>query len=747
MRILTLFILSFVFISSHAQKIAVSPQLLADSASLGNNIPTLAKEVIARYRETDKSTYFDNLVRYQLAATEYAAAIASLDSLREINKDSKRDGTPATGIQFRCYALAKMAQATSNKPFDQSLVEILTQQYAALPDRSKRYAATFFGSEPGTFKIQLDKMIASARGKDSISVTEAGALVRMYNSWNVARQVMAPGLDYLVREEKRIYEISDSVLISTKDGSKLSALVIRSRLVSGPQPVILVYNIYADKNGDKRVAQNAAARGYTSIVVNTRGKKLSPDAIEPFEHDGKDAYDVIDWISRQPWCNGKIGMYGGSYLGFSQWSATKKLHPALKTIVPQVAVGIGIDYPMHNSVFMSYMLRWIHYVSNNKYSDDAEFGNSVKWDTLFKAWYRSGRSFRALDTMEGRPDNIFQRWLDHPSYDSYWQNMVPYGKEFANINIPILTTTGYYDDDQLGAMYYYQQHHTWNKQPNHYLLIGPYDHGGAQSAASPEVLGYKIDPVANISINETVIQWFDHFLKNGPMPAMLKDKVNYQVMGANTWRSAPSIKAVSKDTLTFYFSDVVRKNGYKLSAAKPSAPGVINQEIDYRDREAEQINTNIIADTIEHSNKLVFVSDPLEKDIVMTGSFQAMLSATLNKKDIDIAIRLYEWQPDGKYFWLSMFLGRASYTKDRSRRQLLQPGREEQIPVKNSFFASRQLKKGSRIVAVLGMNNDPQWQVNYGTGKNVSDETIKDGAVPLEIKWSNKSYIKLPVEK
>jgi len=747
MRTFSLFVLSFVCLTSAAQKIAIPKNLFADSASLHTVIPVIATQVLGQYKESDKSIYFDNLFRYQLVAQDYAHAISSLDSIAELNKESQRDGTPAVGIQFRCYALAKAEQLHSNKSFDESLVDNLTRLYTALPDRSKRYAANYFGSEPGAFKKQLDQMLSSARGKDSISLREAAAMVRMYNSWNVSRQIMIPGLDYLNREEKRVYDIRDSVLITMKDGAKLSALIIRNKLVNGPQPVVLVYNIYADNVVDKRMTLYAAARGYTSVLVNTRGKKLSPDPIEPFEHDGSDAYEVIDWISKQPWCNGKIGMYGGSYLGFSQWSATKKLHPALKTIVPQVAVGIGIDYPMHNNVFMSYMLQWIHYVSNSKYTDDAEFGNAVKWDTLFRSWYRSGRSFRALDSLEGRPDKIFQRWLDHPSHDSYWQNMVPYQKDFANINIPILTTTGYYDDDQVGAMYYYKQHHQWNKNANHYLLIGPYDHGGAQSAASPELMGYKIDPVANININETVIQWFDHILKDGPMPAMLKDRVNYQVMGTNSWRSASSISAIYKDTLTLYLSNVVTKNGYKLAATKPSEAGSISQEIDYLDRSNNPVNTKVLADTIDQHGQLVFISDPLEKNTIVTGNFQAGLAATLNKKDVDLLIMLYELQPNGKYFWLSTYIGRASYAKDRSHRQLLQPGREEIIPVRNTFFFSKQLNKGSRIVAVVGMNNDPQWQVNYGTGKNVSDETIKDGTVPLLIKWSNKSYIKLPVEK
>ena len=87
------------------------------------------------------------------------------------------------------------------------------------------------------------------------------------------------------------------------------------------------------------------------------GKYTSNSTIEPFEHEQEDINQVIDWMIKQPWSNGKVGMIGGSYLGLSQWADTKKLHPALKTIIPQVSVGIGtVDFPMNNKIFTSYGL-------------------------------------------------------------------------------------------------------------------------------------------------------------------------------------------------------------------------------------------------------------------------------------------------------------------------------------------------------------------------------------------------------
>ncbi len=90
-------------------------------------------------------------------------------------------------------------------------------------------------------------------------------------------------------------------------------------------------------------------------------------------------------------------------------------------------------------------------------------------------------------------------------------------------------------------------------------------------------------------------------------------------------------------------------------------------------------------------------------------------------------------------------MGRASYAKDKSNRQLLTPGKKEIIPVNNTPFISKKIGKGSRLLLKVGIKKNPNWQVNYGTGKDVSTETIKDAAIPMEIKWYNDSYVELPL--
>jgi uncharacterized protein len=747
MRPLFSALLTLVVTAAYTQKIARPQNLAMNDEALAAVMPKLAAEVAEKYSAKPGQAYWDNLFRINFVAQRYSQAVVALDSLHQVMKNDTWEGTPAVGIQFRAYALAQLGRAATGKDFATVFTDTLAALYYKLPDKAKPVASGYFLADTASFRITLKNQLNRLAAQDSMSIDQARMLVRAYSAYYLMQQVMRLGNSFLRAEEHKNFVIQDSLLVPGAGNAQLTAVIFRKRDATSPLPVVMLYNIYA-RPSDRTDARMAAEKGYAGVVINTRGKNLSPQEVEPFEHDAVDAYAVIDWISKQPWCNGKIGMYGGSYLGFSQWSAVKKLHPALKTIVPQVAVGPGIDYPMHNGVFMPYMLQWIHYVANNKLIDRAEFIDGARWDSLYFNWYRSGRSFRSLDTMDGRPNKLFQRWLDHPTHDKFWQSMVPYKKDFAAINIPVLTTTGYFDADQRGAFYYYNEHHRWNKNAQHYLLIGPYDHGGAQSAAAPQYLGYVIDSVANININETVWQWFDHHLRGGAFPSRLKDKVNYQVMGANLWRSAPNLQSLASDSLILYLGNAYTKDGFKLEKQLPKLQEYITHETSYTDRTAlpdatgPALDSNLIV-----GESLKFISEPLQADMVMTGSLEGELKLVVNKKDVDLALDLYELQPDGKYFRLSNTLQRASFVKDPTRRTLLRPGVEETLPVYNSFFTSKKLSKGSRLVLVAGMNKSPHWQVNYGTGKDVSLETMEDGKVPLQIKWSNRSYIKVPLSK
>lgn len=548
------------------------------------------------------------------------------------------------------------------------------------------------------------------------------------------------------------YDIQDSVLITTRDGATISAMVARKKGDATPKPVILQYTIYVrDKGRDIRTIKESADKGYIGVIAYTRGKRFSPDEIWPYEHDGNDAYDVIDWISKQQWCNGSVGMFGGSYNGFTQWAACKTLHPALKTIVPYVAARPGQGLPMENNIFINPNYEWAFYVGNNKYLDTVAGNDRQRFRIMQNKWWQSGVAYHKLDSIDGTPNKWFQRWVKHPAFDAYWQSMTPYEKDFSQIRIPVLAFEGYYNDGQNSGLYYLRELQKYSPGTPAYLVIGPYGHFGTQRGGEAVLNGYSVDPVALFDITAITYQWFDHILKNGPKPAMLKDRINYEVMGANEWRSAPSIDKMSNSSLTLYLASNRSGNFYTASRVKPAKRDYLLQEVDFADRQ----NSNndyypdpIIRKEIDTSNGFLFISDPLTEPLIVNGSFTGQVKAAINKKDMDLGITLYEVMPNGEYFHLAYFIGRASYaTTGITKRKLLTPGAVETIPFANTHLVSRQLSIGSRLLVAVNVNKNSFSELNYGTGREVSTETIQDAGEPLRIKWFNDSFVKIPVWK
>ncbi len=546
------------------------------------------------------------------------------------------------------------------------------------------------------------------------------------------------------------YLVDTSVLIPTKDGAMLSAVIVRKKGITEKLPAALMFFIYSNTERSLREAKSAADHGYIGIVADTRGKRLSPDAIEPYEHEARDVNSVIGWIIQQRWSDGRVGMYGGSYSGFAQWAATKYLHPALKTIVPYVAAIPGLGLPMENNVFLNANYQWAFYITDNKYTDDKVNNDNARFRRMQNTWFDSGVAYNRIDSIDGTPNPWLQKWLQHPDYDAYWQSMVPYKQDFAKINIPVLTITGYYDDGQVSALEYLREHYAYRPQADHYLVIGPYDHFGAQRGGVPVLRDYTVDPVSLINTRELTFQWLDYVLKHAPKPAILQNRINFEVMGANQWKHVASIDQMEAEKLTLYLDNSLTGKDFTLTEQRPARQHFIPQTVDLADRSTfhnDYYPFPIIKTAIDTTNGLFFVSKPFEKEVTVSGMLTGQLKAIINKKDMDIGVVLYEIMPDGRYFELSYFLGRVSYAGDMSHRKLLTPGKPETIPFTRTRLFSRKLSKGSRLLVVLNIDKNPFAQINYGTGKDVSKETISDAGEPLQIRWSNESFIRLAITR
>jgi len=733
-----------------AQVLDVPALTANDPVRLQESIRSLAERATPAYQDADPVVYLGNLARLELAAGDPAAALGTLESLRSLPNAPGASDDPGL-VALEIHLAAVQGAGREGAGFEAAYGEAFREVMESLTG-IEVLDVTWYLETPGfVFENMLQAALDGLEGVRKLEVAEAVTLIRTYLLHRVhaeAEPLLAP---LIAEEERRRYSIETDVLIETAEGATLSAIVVRERAVNEPMPTALNFTIYADTVALPQRAVAAAAHGYVGVVAFSRGKHLSTDEVRPYEHEVDDTHAVLDWITTQPWSDGRVGMYGGSYDGFAAWAATKRLHPALKTIVPWVPAIPGYGLPMENNVFLNANYGWAFFVGNDRYLDYATYNDRERWNSLNDEWYRSGRPYREIDQVDGTPNPHLQRWLEHPAYDEFWQAMVPHGSEYEHIDIPILSINGYYDDGQNSAVRHFEEHYEHNPDAEHFLLIGPYDHFGVQGRRKPsELRGYTIDPVARFDTQELTFQWLDHVLKGGPRPELIQDRINYQVMGANRWEHAPSIAAMGSETLRLYLTDEASGEHLRLATERPAPSGTLEQVVDLADRTSARNSYYpfpIVRQEAAFDSGLSFISEPFDEAVTVSGSFSGTLRATINKRDLDFHVVLFEVRPDGTTFQLSYHLGRASFALDMSARRLLTPGQAETLPFARTRLVSRELQEGSRLLVVLDVNKDAFHQVNYGTGRDVSDESIADADEPLEVRWHTDSYVDVPIRR
>ena len=535
----------------------------------------------------------------------------------------------------------------------------------------------------------------------------------------------------------------DRVLIHARSGAIFSALVVRPARTSVRLPAALEFTIYVDPAKDLQRLQYAADRGYVGVIAYTRGKDRSPQQIVPYEYDGQDANAAIDWIARQPWSDGQVGMMGGSYDGFTQWAAAKFGNPHLKTIVPVVPNNPGNGLPMQNNVFLLANYPWIYYVTNNKTLDEAAY-TDPKFAKIAQEWYASGKPYRDVDAIAGVPNPWLQKWLQHPAYDAYWQHMSPYRSDYAHIRIPVLTVAGYYGDS--AAISYFSDFSRYNPNAKNYLVAGPWDHFGSQGRQKPGVLrGYTIDAAAHIDTWKLTFDWFDYVMRGKQRPELVADRVNYEVMGENRWRHAASLDAMGTRQRFYLTTRHVSKFAYLLSTKEPSTAGELSQRVDLSDRTTQNNDSYpylILGKKIDFTDGYAFLTSPLARATEVSG-LDGLFRIRVNKRDIDVGLALYEMLPNGQFVELTYYTERASFAKDASTRALLAPGSVEIVPFQQDYLFSRWVGKGSRLLLTVNVNRNAFAEVNYGTGKDVAEESSADAGAPMNVDWLTGSYVGL----
>ncbi|MGH8317450.1 MAG: CocE/NonD family hydrolase [Steroidobacteraceae bacterium] len=551
------------------------------------------------------------------------------------------------------------------------------------------------------------------------------------------------------------YDIEMSRMIPMRDGVKLEAWIFKPAHLRGKAPAVLELTQYDIDGGPDQDFKTFVARGYVFVQEEVRGRGRSggEKSDDLGLQVGRDGYDTVEWIADQPWSDGHVFMYGGSFVGMTQWRTAAQLPPHLSGIAPYVPIYPGWDIPNTNGIPQAWSAVILGLTSGRTMNYD--FIRSDYWQKKMLEHYARQLPFSTLDQdigiaqddwwmrdSRGRKLSFMKMWLDHVGDKAFNLASEPKPADFARMNFPVLTATGFYDDDQPGALHYYRRflrHASPQEAARILLVIGPWDHDGTQHPHR-KIEGLTIPDSAVLDMNELHADWYDWVLGRGPRPALLRDRVTYYMMGANEWRYAHSLAGASSGrNLALYLDDPAGtpKDIFHSGSLLPSKPGVEPPAMIVDDPRtlpelavaqyaaAENLLSQFRA---YEKDALVFHSAPLAQSVDVAGQMRLKLIVQSDAPDFDLWAQVQMVRPDGSAVTLGQDIRRARFRDGFFKQELLTPNQVVTIPFRFNWMGWR-IPAGARIRLVLMPLNSPDYQKNYNTGGRIGYEDPKNARV------------------
>lgn len=533
-------------------------------------------------------------------------------------------------------------------------------------------------------------------------------------------------------------QIQWGVKIPLRDHVDLNATVYRPKGAQPPSPCVFTLTPYiSDAYHDR--GTYFATQGIPFLVVDVRGRGNSGGTFKPNLQEIDDGYDVVEWLAQQPYCNGKVAMWGGSYAGYDQWATAKNRPPHLATIVPAAAAYPGIDFPFRNNIATPEVFQWLTFVSGRTLQPNL-YGDRQFWSSLWRERFIAGAPFANLEHALGGEQPQLREWLSWNGQGSGFDQYTPSPDDYRAMTLPVLSITGSYDDDQPGALAYYRrsmQHGSQSLRDNHYLIIGPWDHGGTRTPTAA-VGGVKFGPASLVDLPALHTQWYRWTMSGGPKPAFLQKKVAYYVMGADIWRYADTLDAVTDHVAPYYLGS--RSNANQLAApgslttAHPS--GAQHDHYRYDPNNTGHADLEATTDPLDPADtrmleaqdgeNLVYETAPFRQAQDVSGFFSLTAWIAIDQPDTDFRARVYEVFADGRSIFLTTDSVRARHRTSLQASVLISTTAPQQYDFRNFTFTSRRLAPGSRLRLVVGPINSIYAEKNYNAAKRVAEQSLTD---------------------
>jgi putative CocE/NonD family hydrolase len=512
-----------------------------------------------------------------------------------------------------------------------------------------------------------------------------------------------------------------NLTVPMRDGVLLAANLYRPE-AAGAYPAILVRTPYDKRNpiyGYPFIGGVFASQGYVVVIQDVRGKFGSQGEFYPLVNEGADGADTVQWIARQTWCDGRVGMFGVSYFASTEWLAAPRAGPALRTIVPVFSSQSGYDPWFDRGVLnLSLTVAW-HYQNDTK-----------TWRPMSRARWRRGIWAVPLadaDEAMGASNPIYEDWLSHPVPGAFWDPM-SVDEETAQITAPVLFIAGWYDPFLPRMLEDYRRVREsagGDAARASRIIIGPWTH-----TVESQFDDLKTGPEARFLWQlPTILRWYDRWLKDEDNGFDAQGPIRLFVMGKDQWRSEQEWPLAR----TRYTSYYLHSAGAANSAAGDGALGLSAPQRETPDTflydPRNPVPTigldahHIISPGPKEQYKverrkdvLVFSSDALAEETEITGPIRLVLYAKSSAPDTDFTATLVDLRPDGTPVDLCSGIVRARYRESLGSPSFLAPGTVFRYEI-DLGATSVVLDPGHRIRLYVSSSDFPRHDRNLNTGE------------------------------
>jgi putative CocE/NonD family hydrolase len=617
--------------------------------------------------------------------------------------------------------------------------------------------------------------------------------------------VIAGGKAYAAEKSEEQYQVyvERDIKIPMRDGSDLIADLYHpakaSEIVSGQFPVILIRTCY---NKDSHLGiflfdpEYFARRGYVVVIQDVRGRYKSPGHFYHGIYEGKDGYDTIEWIAKQPWSNGKIGTTGLSYLAAVQQAAAAMGTPHLTSMfhveAPLSYFNNGVR---RNGAFVQMVVPVAFYfasTSREAIVDPVIKQGLIEADKRGPEWLKHWPFGKGRTVLSRVPEDerfFLDTWY-HTNYDSFYTDVALWepNQYLTQYNAAGFYFTGWYDQYR---SYEFYSALAPNKKGPYRLTVGPWGHGTQDSVLGDVNFGPDA-AISDLQGNELQLSWFDLTLKGLQSSLVTDPPVRIFVMGGGDgrkdakgkmrhggrWRFesswplaetqftdyffgagdslSPAAPTIAESSSSYYYdpSDPVPSIGgtsfFKIRSVNPQIYYVPYGPQDQRETK-ECVNCKTLLPLETRQDVQVFRTVPLERDTEITGPLKVQLWISSSAVDTDFTAKLIdeyppnEDYPEGYAMNLADGIQRAHYRNGYVKPEMMKPGEIYLVTIQ-MFATSNLFKKGHRIRVDISSSDYPDYDANPNTGELYM--TGHSGVVAKNTIYHDKnhqSHIILPV--